>query len=105
MFLKRITGHRLVVDALKRVGSDFQRIAKQSTDADTLEAETERLEHFAQDLLFRVQGGEMDEKYAQTPGALEKLFKQVMHASLLASCLRLFVAYERGRTRIYGSGG
>ena len=44
----------------------------------------------------------MNEKYSQTPGALEKLFKQITHASILAACLRVFVAYEQAHRSIYG---
>lgn len=104
MFLIRKTGHRLILDALKSAGSDFQKITKQTSDPAALAAEMERHEHFAQDLLKRVEAGEMNEKYSQTPSALERLFKQVTHAALLAASLRLFVAYEQARTSIYGDG-
>ena len=104
MFLKRITGLGLMVDALKSVGSDFRKIAKQTSDPAGLISEMERHESFAQDLLKRVQAGEMNERYSQTPGALEKLFKQITHASILAACLRLYVAYEVARRSIYHDG-
>lgn len=104
MFLKRMTGHGLIVEALKSVGSDFRKITKQAPDPSVLVSEMDRHEHFAQDLLKRVEAGEMNEKYSVTPGALEKLFKQITHASLLAACLRLFIAYERARKSIYDDG-
>ncbi len=93
----------MIIEALKSAGSDFRKITKETPDPDALFLEMERHEGFARDLLGRVEAGEMNEKYSQTPGALEKLFKQITHASILAACLRVFVAYERAHRSIYGS--
>jgi hypothetical protein len=102
MFRRKSAGYRLIFEALKTAGVDFLRIARHTRDPDEMISEAERREHFARDVLARVDAGEMDEKYAQVPGALEKLFRQVTHASILGACLRLFATYERSRRNIYG---
>ena len=103
MFRKQSAGYRLIFEALKTAGADFLKIARQTRDLGELIAETERHENFAQNVLARVNAGEMDEKYSQIPGALEKLFRQVTHATILSACLRLFITYERSRRNIYGA--
>ena len=55
MFLKRITGHGLIIEALKSAGSDFRKITKETADPDALFLEMERHEGFARDLLGRVE--------------------------------------------------
>jgi hypothetical protein len=103
MFRKQSAGYRLIFEALKTAGADFLKIARQTGDLDEMIGEAERHENFAQSVLARVDAGEMDEKYSQIPGALEKLFKQVTHATILGACLRLFITYERSRRNIYGA--
>jgi hypothetical protein len=102
MFRRQSAGYRLIFEALKTAGADFLKIARQTRDLDEMISEAERHEHFAQNVLVRVDAGEMDEKYAEVPGALEKLFRQATHATILSACLRLFITYERSRRNIYG---
>ncbi len=103
MFRRRKRGATVLTDALKNVRDDITAYGRETPDIEHLLMEADRRRKFADMLLNRLSEGEMDEKYAEVPDALDKLFAQAAHASLLAETLKLLAAYERARHTIYDS--
>jgi hypothetical protein len=103
MFLKRSDpGERAIGEAIKEASTDFLKFLKQDNDTERIRNEAQQRELFAKALMERLETGEMTEKYANRPDALAKVFKQIAHASIMSTGLKLVADYNELSRKVYG---
>lgn len=102
-FRKSHGGEKAIGAAMKQAAGDFIALAKQEVDNDRLRNEAQQREMFALALIERLESGELSESYSSKPDALAKLYKQIVHASVMSAGLRLLADYNEMSGKIYGS--